>query len=152
MNYISIILYLLIGFASLFYGLKTLRIYMNVKRWAKLTATVSNKAVLPKKLTKASRRNMRISLEYTYVFNAQSYTNDKVFLAELMNGERGFTSVDGEKFLRTIPDEAVVYVNPAKPEESVMFADGLGLYIFMIVFGFMAFCTGLFKVLFVLIS
>jgi hypothetical protein len=150
MNYVYIILYLIIGFASLFYGLKTLRIYLNVKRWTKLKAAVINKAVLPKKLTKASRRGMRVSIEYTYVFNAQSYTNDKVFLAELMNGERGFTGVDGEKFLRTIPDEAVVYVNPTKPEESVMFADGLGLYVFMIVFGFMAFCTGLFKLLLVL--
>jgi hypothetical protein len=90
---------------------------------------------------------MRVSVEYIYAYNAQNYTNDKVFLAELLNGEKGFTTADGEKFLQTIPAEPLIYVNPNKPEQSVMFADGLWLYIFMIVFGCIVFCVGLIKLL-----
>lgn len=147
MNWITTTLYLLIGFASIFYGLKMLKTYMGVKGWVKLKATVTNKAVLPKKLTKASRRSMRVSIEYTYVFNSQSHKNDKVFLAELLNGEKGFTNAEGEKFLLTVPDEPIIYVNPSKPEQSVLFTDGLWMYIFMIVFGCVAFCAGLVKLL-----
>lgn len=147
MNWIITFLYLLIGFMSIFYGLKILKIYLNVKGWTKIKATVIHKAVLPKKLTKASRLAMRVSIEYTYLFNSQNYQNDKVFLAELLNGERGFTNTGGEKFLQTVPDEPVIYVNPAKPEQSVMFTDGLWLYIFMIVFGCIVFCAGLIRVL-----
>jgi hypothetical protein len=48
MNWIITILYLIIGFMSIFYGLKILNIYMNVRQWTKLKASVINKAVLPK--------------------------------------------------------------------------------------------------------
>ena len=147
MNWIITILYLLIGFVSIFYGLKMLKTYMNVKGWAKVKATVTNKAVLPKKLTKASRRSMRVNVEYTYVFNSQNHKNDKVFLAELLNGEKGFTNAEGEKFLLTVPDEPIIYVNPSKPEQAVLFTDGLWLYIFMIAFGCVVFCVGLVKLL-----
>jgi hypothetical protein len=147
MNWFYIILYLLIGFASIFYGLKILRTYMYVQCWTKVKARVITKAVLPKRLTKSSRRPMRVSIEYIYDMNALTYKSDKVFLVELLNGERGFTSSAGEKFLQTVPDEIVVFVNPAKPEQSVMFADGLWLYLFMIVFGCMVFCVGLVKLL-----
>lgn len=147
MNWIITILYLVIGFMSIFYGLKILKIYASVKSWSKIKATVTHKAVLPKKLSKASRQPMRVSIEYTYSFNALNYKNDTVFLAELLKGERGFTNAAGEKFLQTVPDEPVVYVNPAKPEQSVMYADGLWLYAFMIVFGCLVFCVGLVRLL-----
>ncbi len=147
MNWIYIILYLAIGFASIFYGLKILKIYINVKQWTKLKALITNKSVLPKKLSNSSRRPMRVSIEYTYEFNSMSYKNDKVFLVELLNGERGFTTATGEKFLQTLPNEVVVFVNPSQPEQSVLFTDGLWLYIFMIVFGCMVFSAGVVKLL-----
>jgi len=147
MDYIIIIFCLVIGFMSLFYGIKLFRTWLTIKSWTKVRAKVLNKTVADKKLTKATRRPKRVVVEYSYELNSKSYTNDKVFLAELLNGEKGFSQQSAEAFLKTVPDEIYIYADPKKPGQAVMFADGLALYILMIFLGCGVFCAGLLKMM-----
>ncbi len=147
MDYVIIIFCLVIGFMSLFYGIKMFRTYLTIKSWTKARAKVLSKTVADKKLTKATRQSKRVVIEYSYELNSKPYTSNKVFLVELLNGERGFSQQGAEAFLKTVPDEIYVYVDPKKPEQAVMFSDGLLLYIFMIFLGCGVFCVGLLKML-----
>ncbi len=147
MDWIIIIFSLVLGFLAMFYGIKLFRTWITIKGWTKTRARVLKKSVEEKKLTKASRQSKRVVIEYSYDFNSVAYTNNKVFLADLLNGERGFSKNGAEVFLKTVPDEIYVYVDPKKPQHSVMFSDGLALYIFSIFLGCCFFCGGLIKLL-----
>jgi hypothetical protein len=49
---------------------------------------------------------------------------------------------DAKKCLSAINDKKKIYVDPADPSCSVMFCDGIGLYIFIFCAGILSFLIG----------
>ncbi len=142
MRWVKIIFCLIIGAVAFYYGLKLLRLYFKVNGWEKTKATIINKAVVPKRLTSAGRTTKALSIDYTYSYNNTVYKNNKVFLTDLLNGETGFTQQTGEKFLSEIGNEAEIFVNPKDPNQSVIFCDGLFLYLFAFISGIILLLVG----------
>lgn len=143
MKLFVLIFSLVIAFVAIYYGIKMLRIYRRISKWTKTNAKVLSKAVAPKKLASGSRARFRIVMEYSYWFNNKEYKNDKVFLVELLNGEKGFLFRQGEKFLQKINSEIEIYVDPNDPARSVAYRDGLFMYLVMIFMGFFSAMIGL---------
>jgi hypothetical protein len=114
-----------------------------VKGWDKTFATITQKSVVKKTLSSASRAAYKLSIDYSYQYNLQKYNGNKIFLVDLLKGEKGFLYKAGEKFLEKIKIEEEIYVNPNNPEESVMYCDGIILYIFVLFMSPMSLLTGL---------
>lgn len=133
----------LISFISFWYGLKLFRLYLRVSRWDKITATVIKKAIVKKTLSAASRAPYKLSVEYSYLYNLQKHKGNKVFLIELLGGEKGFLYNAAKKILEKINPETEIYVNPNSPEESVVFCDGIILYLFVLLLSPLSLLVGL---------
>jgi hypothetical protein len=134
---------ILIAVGAFYYGIKMLKLYSRVKKWPKVIATLIKKEITNRKLANASRANLIVVASYIYNFNGREYKGKNIFLVELLKGERSFYRDDAEKFLNKLKPQEDVYVNPEKPEESVMFCEGAGLYILMIIMGFISLLAGL---------
>ena len=133
----------IIAFVAFWYGIKLINLYREVKRWKKIPATVTKKEVLLRTLSSGSRARYKPSIQYSYAYNLGDYTGHKVFIVELMKGERGFLKKQAEKFLEKIKPEIEIYVNPEDPNESVIYCDGIFMYIIILVMGFMSLLIGL---------
>lgn len=120
-----------------------LRLYSAVRKWSRATATILKKEITKRKLANASRANLIVAADYAYNFHGKEYTGKNVFLVELLKGERSFYRNDAEKFLNKLKTQEEIYVNPENPGESVMFCEGKGLYVVMIVMGFVSLLAGL---------
>lgn len=142
MNILILIFCCLLSLASFWYGVKLIRLYFRVKKWQKIKANVSQKSVVKRTLSSASRASYKPSIDYSYTFNSKPYTGNKIFLIELIKGERGFLQRAAEKFLEKIKPEIEIYVNPENPEEAVMYCDGIILYFGIIVMGIMSLLIG----------
>lgn len=147
MNWVIIIFSLVIGFCAVFYGVKLLKLYFKIKSWNRIQAKVISKAVMPKKLSQSSRTSKIVVIAYEYEFNSHVYQNNRVFLVEFLNGERGFRTKDGKKFIQKIGEQISIYVDPKNPQQSIIYSDGLLMYLFMIAFGGIVFLVGIGKLI-----
>ena len=132
-----------IALSAFWFGIKLIRLYLKVKSWHKTTAKILKKEVVTKTLSSASRAKYKLSIRYSYFYDLKEYKGDRIFLVEFLKGERGFLYSAAEKFLAKIDPETEIYVNPENLEESVMFCDGIFLYIMMLVMGVMSLLIGL---------
>ena len=142
MKILVLIFCCLLSLASFWYGVKLIRLYFRVKKWYKVKASVIRKAAVPRTQSSASRAGYKASVDYTYKFNLNEYTGNKVFLVELIKGERGFIQGAAEKFLEKIKAEIEIYVNPKNPEEAVIYCDGIVLYFGILLMGTMSLIIG----------
>lgn len=142
MKILILIFCCLLSLASFWYGVKLIRLYFRVKKWEKINATVTQKSVVKRKLSSASRASYKPSLDYSYTFKSKPYTGNKIFLVELIKGERGFLQHAAEKWNEKIKPEIEIYVNPENPEESVIYCDGIILYFGIILMGIMSLIIG----------
>jgi len=133
----------LIAFAAFWYGIKLIRLYFRVKNWDRVIAKIIKKEVVKRKTASASRAGYKPAIEYSYLVNLKEYHGNRVFLVELMKGERGFLQVAAERFLEKIKPEAEIYVDPERPEQAVLFCDGLMLYILVLLMGIMSLLLGI---------
>lgn len=143
MNLFILFFCFVIAFGAFWYGIKMIKLYLRVKKWEQVTATITHKSIVERKQTSASRAGFKPGIDYTYTYNSKTYTGNKIFLVELINGERGFLKSAAEKFIQKFQSEIFIYVNPKHPEEAVILCDGIGLYIFMLVMGLASLVTGL---------
>lgn len=132
----------LLSLASFWYGVKLIRLFFRVKKWEKINAIVTQKSVVKRTLSSASRASYKPSIDYSYTFNSKPYTGNKIFLIELIKGERGFLQHAAEKWNEKIKPEIEIYVNPESPEEAVIYCDGIILYFGIIVMGIMSLIIG----------
>jgi hypothetical protein len=132
---------LLISFVALWFGFKLVKSYITVKNWDKTEATV-----LSKKVAKHERSSTKglygVKVDYTYIFNNQKYTNNKVYLVELSGGQVNQYQSNAQEIVDKLQDKIMVYVNPDHPEQSVIFCEGILLYGFVIIMGLFAFLYG----------
>ncbi|MBK7668108.1 MAG: DUF3592 domain-containing protein [Sphingobacteriaceae bacterium] len=143
MKILVLIFCCLLSLASFWYGVKLIRLYFRVKKWDRVKATVIRKAATVRAQSSASRAGYKASVDYTYNFNSKEYAGNKVFLIELVKGERGFIQRAAEKFLEKIKPEIEIYVNPKNPEEAVIYCDGIILYFGILLMGTMSLIIGL---------
>lgn len=143
MKIFILIFCLVIAFGAFWYGVKLIKLYLRVKKWDKVKATITQKSVVQRKQTAASRAGYKPSIDYSYTYNSKIYNGNKIFLVELINGERGFLQRAAEKWISKIKTEIEIYVDPKNPENAVMFCEGVVLYIFVLLMGIMSLLIGL---------
>lgn len=61
---------------------------------------------------------------------------------ELIGGQANHIKSDAENKLSKIDKSMSVYVNPNDPKESVMYCEGVGLYLFVFLMGIIALLIG----------
>jgi len=84
---------------------------------------------------------------YQYQFNQKTYQNNKVFLVDLLGGQANHSSPDFvQPYVDQIANPCIIYVNPKNPQESIIFRDGIMLYIAISFLGFLAFCMAIFYI------
>ena len=128
---------------AFWYGIKLIKLYLRVKKWERIKATVIQRSVVKRKLSSASRAGYKPSIDYSYTYNSKTYTGSKIFLVELIKGERGFLQHAAEKWLEKIKPEIEIYVDPKNPNEAVMFCEGIALYFFVLIMGLMSLLIGI---------
>jgi hypothetical protein len=144
MNWVIVVFAFLISSFALYYGLKLSFLYLKVKRWDRIAAGVLKKGIIPRKLASADAIvSNTLGIEYSYIVDGTSYTNNKVFLVELIKGEKGFQMKTLERRLEKIGDQITVFVNPAEPSESVVFCDGIVMYVGIILISILGFMIGI---------
>ncbi len=132
---------LVIGFVGLWFGFKLVKSYVIVKNWDKTEATVLSKKVA-KHENSSTKGQYGVKVEYAYVFNNQKYTNNKVYLVELSGGQVNQYQSNAQEVVDKLQDKITIYVNPKQPDQSVIFCEGIFLYLIVIVIGLGAFLYG----------
>lgn len=143
MKIFTLVFCLIIALGAFWYGIKLIKLYLRVKKWDRVNATVTQRSVVERKQTSASRAGFKPSIDYSYTYNSKTYTGNKIFLVELIKGERGFLQQAAQKFLDKIPNEITIHVDPQNPEEAVLFCEGIGLYVFVLIMGVMSLLIGI---------
>ena len=143
MKFFTLIFSLVIALLAFWYGIKLIKLYLRVKKWERVKATVIQRSVVKRKLSSASRAGYKPSIDYSYTYNLKTFTGNKIFLVELIKGERGFLQHAAEKWLEKIKPEIEIYVDPNNPNEAVMFCEGIALYVFVLIMGVMSLLIGI---------
>jgi hypothetical protein len=133
MAYLILAFSLLIAALCLYYGIKLLRLNARVRKWPRAWAQVTRKEVVPRKLSSASRAAWAVATTYDFVVNGVKYTGNKMFLVELIKGEKGYLKAAAQKVVDKLPDQVEIYYNPQDPGESVMYADARWMGVLLIV-------------------
>jgi len=118
-------------------------LYFKVKAWDKLKATVISKKIELHKKVSTKNSPYGVKVEYKYQHNSIEYTNNKVYLVELIGGQTNFMESSAKKAINEIGDTALIYVNPKDPKESVMFCNGIGMYVIIFFFGIISLLVGM---------
>lgn len=142
MNYFTAIFSILISIGCFWMSIKMIRLYLKVKKWERITATVTSKEIFihPKYSTSRSPYGLKVS--YSYSKNGIEYTGHTVYLAELLGGQANHMKATVERKMNKISDSMSVFVNPADPNQAVMYCDGIGLYVFVFFMGLMSLLVG----------
>lgn len=90
-----------------------------------------------------SRTPYGIKAEYHYNINGTEHSGNKIYLVELAGGQANHIKSDAEKKLNRIEPVMKVYVNPVDPKQSVMYCEGIGLYVFIFCMGIVSLLMGL---------
>jgi hypothetical protein len=122
---------------------KFIKTYMKVKSWVKTEAIILSKEVKLHEKYSTSRSPYAVKVEFAYQFNEIEYKNNKVFLVELLGGQVNHMEQTANKRIDEIKEKMQVYVNPQNPQQSVLFCEGIGLYIFVGIIGLFALIFGL---------
>lgn len=137
MNYFTFIFSLIISLVAFWFSIKFIRLYFKVKRWSRVMATIISKEIILHPKTSSPRSPYGLKVEYAYQVNHIAFKGQKVDLIELEGGQTNHMKSMAEKRLNKIDNTALIYVNPIDSEQSVMYCEGIGLYIlvfFMAIF------------------
>ena len=142
MKYFTLIFCLVIAAGAFWYGTKLIRLYLRVKKWERVKATITRRSIVERTLASASRAGFKPSVDYSYTYNSKTFNGHKIFLVEIVNGERGFLKGAAQKFLDKIEAEPLLYVNPENPVEAVIYCDGISLYVISLFMGLLSLLIG----------
>ncbi len=148
MDYFVVLFACAIASGCFWAGYKMVRIYLKVSKWKRVEANIISKNVILREKYSTSRTVAYAPIiQYSYSVNGIVYSGSKVHLEELIDGQRGYRKEAAEKFIQGLGSQVMIYVNPHKPERSVMYCSGVGIYIGFIVGGFLAILVGVMYVL-----
>jgi Protein of unknown function (DUF3592) len=129
---------------------KLIRLYFGVKKWNRVEAKILSKEVIyDANLIGGSSAGSKytVKTEYQYEFEQKTYTNNKIMLAELLGGRFATLEWQAKKIAERITNPIKIYVNPQNPQESVIFCEGITLYFFIALMGFVAFLIGIYHLI-----
>lgn len=147
MNYFTFIFALVISLAAFWFSIKFIRLYFKVKKWNRVNATVTVKEMFIHPKYATSRSPYGLKVNYTYSVNSTIYTGHTIYLAELAGGQANHMKSTAQNKLNKIECAMSVYVNPNDPTQSVIYCEGIGLYIFVFFMAIIALLIGLSKIL-----
>lgn len=139
----TLIFSILISVVCFWMSCKMIKIYFKVKKWDRVPATVTSKKIELHVKTSAAKSPYGIFANYKYLYKENTYLSNKVYLVELVNGQVNYMESNAKIKLNEIKDDMYVFVNPHKPNESVIFCSGIGLYSLIFCFGFIALLLGI---------
>ncbi|MCW3076038.1 MAG: hypothetical protein JWO32_647 [Bacteroidetes bacterium] len=143
MNYFTLIFSLLISSVCFFFSIKMIRLYLKVKKWSRVSARIISKEMFIHPKYSTSRSPYGIKAEYHYKMNDIEYSGHFIYLAELAGGQTNHMKSVAEKRLEKIEPTMLIYINPEDPKQSVMFCEGIGLYVFVFCMGVLSLFIGL---------
>ena len=147
MNYVTFLFATVIGLTAIWFSIKFIRLYFKVKKWNRVKANVTLKELFIHPKYSTSRSPYGLKVEYNYQVNNSTFTGNKVYLLELIGGQTNHMKKTAESTLSKINPTMEIYVSPTEPMQSVMYCEGVGLYIFVFCMGIMALLIGLSKIL-----
>lgn len=133
---------ILIAAVCFWSSIKLILLYFKVNGWEKVNATIISKKV--ELHTKVSTKNSpyAVRVEYKYNYNGTEYKNDKVYLVELIGGQTNHMESAANKKINEIKESETIFVNPKDPQESIMFCNGIVMYVVVFFFGIMSLLIG----------
>ncbi len=134
---------LTISLVCFWYGFKCIQLYFKVKNWTKVKASIISKKTELHQKYSTGRSPYAVKVDYTYIFLNNTYTNNKVYLIELIGGQVNHTEASAKKVINTLEDTIVIYVNPKNPQHSVIFCKGIILYVFIFLMGLASLLLGI---------
>ncbi len=144
MKFFILFFALTISLLCFWYGSKFITLYLKIKKsWTVTKASVLSKKAELHKQTSTAKAQYAVRVEYQYAYQNQSYQNNTVYLVELLNGQANHMESNAQKIVANIPNPVSIYVNPENPKESVIFCEGIGLYVFIVAMGFVSLLMGI---------
>lgn len=147
MNYFTFIFALVISAIAFWFSIKFIHLYFKVKKWNRVNATILSKEVFLHPKISSSRSPYGIKVNYTYQVDNSTYSGNKIYLVELAGGQTNHMKSIAENKLNKIKDTMSIYVNPNDQSESVIYCEGIGLYILVFFMGLLSLLIGLSKIL-----
>ncbi len=133
---------IIIATACFWSSVKLILLYLKVNAWQKVNATIISKKVELHKKISTRNSPYGIFVEYRYNYNGSEYKNDKVYLVELIKGQTNHTQAAATRVIDKMENELSIFVNPKDPQESVIFCNGIVLYVVIFFFGIMSLLMG----------
>lgn len=137
----------IISAIAFWFSIKFILLYFKVKKWDRVNATILSKEIFILPKVSSSRSPYGLKVDYTYEVNNTTYNGHNVYLTELAGGQTNHMKSVAENKLNQIEDAMCVYVNPKDPSQSVMYCEGLGLYILMFFMAIIALLIGISKII-----
>jgi hypothetical protein len=147
MNYVTFVFATIIGLAAIWFSIKFIRLYFKVKKWNRVNAAVTSKEMFLHPKYSTSRSPYGLKVEYNYQVNNSTFTGNKVYLLELIGGQTNHMKKTAESTLSKIEQTMLIYVKPTDSTQSVMFCEGVGLYVFVFCMGIVALIVGISNIL-----
>ncbi|MDP1799974.1 MAG: DUF3592 domain-containing protein [Bacteroidota bacterium] len=142
MGTFTLIFSILIAAVCFWSSIKLIALYLKVNAWDKVNATVISKKVELHKKVSTRNSPYAVRVEYRYAYNGTEYTNDKVYLVELIGGQTNHMESAANKKINEIKETETIFVNSKDPQESVMFCNGIVMYVVVFLFGIMSLLIG----------
>lgn len=143
MNYFTFIFAILIGAACFWMSFKMIKLYLKVKNWDRVPANVISKEIVIHPKYSTTRTPYGLKAEYTYHIKNVAYTGHMIYLVELVAGQANHIKSDAENRLHKIEKTIQIFVNPNDPKQSVMYCEGISLYVFIFCMGVLSFLIAL---------
>jgi hypothetical protein len=137
----------MISAVAFWFSIKFISLYLKVKKWNRVKATIISKEIFLHPKVSSSRSPYGIKVNYTYQVDNSTYKGCKMYLVELAGGQTNHMKSTAESKLNKIEDTMSIYVNPKDSTQSVMYCEGIGLYLFMFFMGIISLLIGLSKVI-----
>ncbi len=147
MNYFTCIFAFMISAVAFWFSIKFICLYFKVKKWNRVKATILSKELFLHPKVSTSRSPYGLKVGYTYQVNNTTYNGDKVYLTELAGGQVNHMKTVAENKLNQIEETMSVYVNPTDLTQSVIYCEGIGLYLLMFFMAIIALLIGISNIL-----
>lgn len=143
MNYVTFIFAIVISIAAFWFSIKFIRLYFKVKKWNRVIANIISKEIIIHPKYSTSRSPYGLKVEYAYQVKNVDHIGHMVYLIELIGGQVNHMKNVAETKLNKIDGKMTIYVNPNEPIQSVMYCEGIGLYLFVFCMGIVSLLIGI---------
>ena len=143
MNYLTPIFAFIIALLCFWMSAKLIRLYLRVRKWDRVNATLISKEVILYLKYSTPKAPYGLKAEYAYKVGGVDTIGHTLYLAELAGGQVNMMKSDAEKRLSKLEQSLSIFVNPKDSKQSVVYCEGIGLYIFIFCMGLLSCLIGI---------